>query len=429
MDCHALPNELIPDSYYAKGDCINGENTELIKKLESKNPKTLILTKDKEGNLIYAMYSPIISLDITKFPFYEKNKGQIIYIYMVLSIDNIGVYDVNEAGIVGVKYFINGIIAPENRVYLSKGDHLLCLEINADEYETGGVILNENGDIFKYVQKTINFFTKGLNSYVNAIDKVCGLDNFLSSDYCKEKLKNDTIMNEIIKKKCTLEDGAFSEESYNKCLEIINLSLNLDSKINSSLSKDINTYVNDWILAKLSASELSSLTSKDISIVNHFIDILKKQNGGLNVILTEKVQNDLAEYCSKKYGDVFSIENDDTTCGKIYNDEIVLNYLGKSGPIYKSKQDMKYSYCSNGGINGKIRYEHDKKCLDEMKENDFMENTIENRCSGASMYLDTYCWGRMTIENYILIIVLFIAILFILKYTVLSNNRRKQKIQ
>jgi hypothetical protein len=417
-NCSPLENNLIYNSYYTSGLCLSNKDPEnnqskinIIKKMESNFPKTLIISRNQAGEVLYVMYTPNIATDTSKFPFSSHTpNNQIINMFMILSITEDDIYSLNPLSSDpnipnysydgSLKYYINGVILDNNNNFrLSTGDHILCVEFDTTKSTNPlqEIALRKNkslGDaniLSEVVVKSINFVSKVSNNYNNALSNACTPDNYLTSKYCKDLIKNDTILNDLVKNNCLIaKDGSFAFIGSTICSNIIDSAMNKSVDINSLLSKDIYNAVSGWVYKNLSSSvNLSAMNDLEISRLNSIFDILKKQSDGLAIMNNSDVQVEIAKYCSESAGDVFDIADDNTLCGKIYNNADVSEYRKEGSSIGDSIKNIKYNYCTqtSNSINGGFRYENDDKCLEEMKRNDFMKNTINERC-----YLNTK-WG------------------------------------
>ena len=422
-------------AYYLDGHCVINTDPvnkdtkhNLLKKLESNSPKTLVVSKSKRGKLLYVMYIPSMpatGTDLLPYsPFtmvwgstitYEKSyfHGQIIYMYYIITITEEADYRISTEDAsfaASLKYYINGVPVDDYLVRLMPGDYLLCVEFDSSKASKplDGLKITKgftsNNLIYSLVVKNINFYTQVGDKYTETINNVCTPDTYLTSEYCKGLLKNDITANDLVKNKClTNVNGELLYTGGELCSNVIDAVLDKTGEVNQSLATDLYNSVVKWFTSKISSSStLSGMTSEEIAKLNSMLDKIKKYSNTVPGIDKSSVRTEIAKYCTDSSGDVFSVPNDSSICGKIYNDESLVNYNNillssdktLASEINQSKEKLKYNYCTKKDASGVLRYENDKSCQEEIINNKFLNTDIEKRCIDNGAWVgDAFCDG------------------------------------
>ncbi len=409
------------NSSYAPGFCISDKQLinrdskdKLIKSLESKNPRTLVIGKNGVGNISYVMYLPIAPTFSTANLPYSANAGvQSLNIYFIITVDSEDTYKFTVGDSTNqhaFKFYINGVLLDGMLAKLAIGDYLICLEIdiNAARVHVNNISVTTNSTattkpLDKLVVKPINFYTQFGDKYTETLNNVCTPENYLTSDYCKGLLKDSITANDSIKNKClTSSNGSYVYTGTELCSNIIDAALNKTGEINVGLASDLYNSVSTWFSNKISLStNLSSMTPSELSKLNYMFDRLKTYSGTIPGIESQTTRTELAKYCSTSSGDVFAVPNDNSFCGKIYNDSSLVNYNNinlssnktLATEINESKEKLKYAYCTKLNEDGTYRYENNSTCKEEYKTNSFLNADINKRCIVDNKWNsgDKYC--------------------------------------
>lgn len=409
-------------SLNAPGYCISDKRVEnvdaknkLIKSLESKKPLTLIIARNGAGKIAYVAYMPIAPTFSTANLPYNSTTFNIttLNIYFILTIDVEDTYRFiagDSTNQNAFKYYVNGVPLDINTAKLAPGDYLICLEINTIAAKTYinniSVVTNSTATtktLDKLVIKPINFYTQVGDKYTETLNNVCTPDNYLTSEYCKGLIKDSITANDSVKNRCLVSsNGSYVYTGTEVCSNIIDAALNKTGEINAGLSADLYNAVSTWFSGKISlSSNLSAMTPVELSKISYMFDRLKAYSGTIPGIQTQATRAELAKYCTTSSGDVFSVPNDNTLCGKVYNDPALVTYNNMSlssnkalaAEIDKSKEDLKYAYCTKLNADGTYRYENDPKCKEEYKTNTFLNTDIKQRCVANNKWnsADKYC--------------------------------------
>lgn len=429
---------------YVKGDCITNtdpvndyEKSKLIKTLELNSPKTFIISKDGLTNkILYVLYSKEMPSSSSSFlPYDSTNPFQIIYKYFIITITTEDVYRFEAYYVSDIKtttFYINGIPLEskltlsgsyankriEANAKLSAGDYFVCFETRSSDIKNnmvGSCAIQDMRNIAyrndftvpsltPYVIKSVNFYTQANSKYADTLGTVCTPDNYLSSDYCKELIKSGNTLNETVLSKCmTNVNGTLVFSGDDTCSDVIENVLNKSTNVNTNLSTDIYKAVEKWFTSKLgSSANLGSMTIEELTKLNYLFDKLKTYNGFIPSLDKLSTRTEIAKYCESKAGDVFSIANDNSLCGKIYNDTSLVNYnnpqltnnTALATEIGNSKEKLKLNYCYTPQSDGKYRFQSDPLCAEEIKTNNFLNDKIMERCTyaGVAPFEEQYCY-------------------------------------
>ncbi len=432
---------------YVKGDCITNtdsvndyEKSKLIKTLELNNPRTLIISKDGlTGKIIYVLYSKDTPRSSGySLPYAKTNPHQIIYKYFIVSITTEDIYRFEVYDIYDSKnatFYINGIPleskltltgdAANRRIEasarLTTGDYFICLETVSKDVasqSSGTFTIQDMRNVANrrdafipgvetYVTKPINFYTQANSKYADTLSTVCTPDNYLTSDYCKDLIKTGNTLNETVLSKCmTNVNGTLVFSGNDTCSNVIDSVLNKSADINTNLSTDIYKAVENWFTGKISSStNLGSMSIEELAKLNYLFDKLKSYNDFVPSLDKQSTRIELAKYCESKAGDVFSIADDNSLCGKIYNDTSLVNYnnpkltnnTALATEIGNSKEKLKLNYCYKPQSDGTYRFQSDPLCAEEIKTNNFLNDKIVERCTyaGVAPFEEKYCYDLL----------------------------------
>ena len=435
-------------SMYADGFCVEDtsiENSEargkLLKYLESINPKTLTICKGPSNQILYVHYSPNPPSASTAFLPYQSTqyKKESLYIYFIISIDLEDVYRFELYGRTNTIYstvYINGVPldtkpmsgtastykSVEASARLTPGDYFVCIEmatgVIGENSDLGGVGLqpmskiavrniNSYSAIDSYIKKYVNFYTQVSDKYNNALSNVCTVDNYTSSEYCKDLIKNTSTINDLVLSKClTNVNGNLLYTGIDVCTAVVDSVMAKSADVNSSLSTSIYKAVETWFTNKTSLSEnLSAMTTEELAKINVMFDKIKLYSGTIPGIEKASTRTQLVAYCEKTAGDVFNISNNNTLCGKLYNDTSLVNYnnpaltnnTDSAAEIGASKDKLKLSYCNKSQANGTYRFQTDVKCQEEIKNSNLLNTDVMNRCTyaGSPPFQEKYCYDLL----------------------------------
>lgn len=435
-------------SLYANGFCVednSAENSEargkLFKSLESINPKTLTICKGSANQILYVHYSPNPPSSSTAFLPYQTTefKKEALYTYFIISIDLEDVYRFELYGRTNTIYstvYINSVPldtkpmtgtastykSVEAYARLTPGDYFVCIEMAigtvGDSSHLDGVGLqpmskiavrniNSYANIDLYVKKYVNFYTQVSNKYNSALSAVCTVDNYTSSEYCKDLIKNTSTINDLVLSKClTNVNGSLIYTGSDVCTAVVDSVMNKSANINSSLTTSIYKAVETWFTNKTSLSEnLSAMTTEELAKLNVMFDKIKLYSGTIPGIEKAGTRAQLVAYCEKTAGDVFNISNDNTLCGKLYNDTSLVNYnnsaltnnTASATEIGSSKDKLKLTYCNKPQADGTYRFQTDDKCQEEIKNSNLLNTDVMNRCTyaGSPPFREKYCYDLL----------------------------------
>jgi hypothetical protein len=431
----------------APGFCINNNNianreakNNIIKELESKSPKTLIISRDNNsGQIIHVFYSTqtpatgtqLLNFYSSSYPTSTAYPSYTIFQYFIISIAEEETYRFETYGATAaamyVKIYVNGVplevVQSEGYINqssglarLTPGDYFICVEYKATEsshylnamgIQNMGKIATRTpsnyATISEYVVKPVNFFTIANSKYNEALSSACNANNYTTSEYCMNLIKTSPTLNENVLSTClTKVDGNYIYSGGDVCSSVINSVMSKSPDVNSSLSSTIFKSVESWALSKMKTEvSLSSMTIEELAKLNSMFDKIREYNGVPPGLDSSDIRNQIVAYCEKKTGDDIGVANDGSFCGKIYNDANLVNYnnpLSSNNPILvkeigDSKQKLKVNYCDSLDANGVKRYESDEKCLNEIKNKGWLNELVYNRCAPGGKWNidDKYC--------------------------------------
>jgi len=410
------------NSSYAAGFCITDPRdvnkdakNKLIKSLESKTPRTLVISRSGLGKVMYVMYIPMApTFSTANMPFSSTTLNpQILNIYFIITVDVEETYRFtagDASNQAAIKFYVNGVRVQNILAKLTPGDHLVCLEIDMSKTTThiSNISITTNSTattkpLDKLVVKPINFYTQVGDKYIETLNSVCTPENYLTSEYCKGLLKDSITANDSVKNKCLISsNGSYAYTGTEVCSDIIDAALNKTGEINQALSTDLYNAVSTWFSGKISlSSNLSSMTVLEIGKLNSMFDKLKTYSGIVPGLELQATRAEVAKYCNSVAGDVFSIPKDTSLCGKIYNDTALATYNNinttsnktLAAEINQSKEKLKYDYCTKLNADDTYRYETDDLCKTEYKTNSFLNADINKRCIVDNKWnsADKYC--------------------------------------
>ncbi len=384
----------------------------LITTMESKNPKVLVIGKS-EDRVMFIQYTNNATYNKSQIPYSNTDLGKkmTIFMYFIMTVKTTDKYRLEAMNNSGdCEFFVNGI--PMNKsaasgagfvgwwtpyVTLTSGDYFICVSFDISKStaseEMFSPYIRKFGDsqtltasaITLYTDKPINFVSNLNSEKLSADANFCNADNYTTSEYCKQLIKEGLTLNNSIKAKCFVNNSYVGDE---KCSSLINLSILKKPDVNSELMEFVNSEVTKWFKNKISS--LGSASVSDVSKLNSLFVNLRDLHGNFEKLFDESTQTAIVSFCEPKAGDVPMYMNNDTICGKIYRMDNVQNY-----PKIRESQDrIMTNYCKKDDGTGKKRYETDVKwCSPVLSGYDLLNTEIINRCSpnGKWNIDDKYC--------------------------------------
>ncbi len=441
MDCKVGNIGNYEGLVYLNGGCLSNdsylsdeEKNSLMLELEGSYPKTLIIYRDdltqKIMRVIYSINAPDFGTKIfTLYSNVEETQKHTVFQYFILSIPTVDIYrlEAYSTNYVSSKFYINGVPLETNSttanrsdsiVKLTPGDYLTCVEYSSDSsskylYGVGIQPMSEitsridsnPAPILNYVSKSINFFTKSNSKYMDALKEACTTDNYMSSDFCKNLIKTTPNLNDIVLSTClTKVDGNYVYSGGEVCSTLVDAAMAKNPDINERLSSSVFKSVEKWVLDKMSTeASLSAMTPTALAKLNYMFDKVREYNGVPVGFDSSEVRNQIAVYCEKNAGDTISIPNDNSLCGKVFNDSKLVDYndplysknVALANQIGDAKQRIRLKYCDAVDANGVKRYETDPGCKEEIKNNLWLNDLVYERCApnGRWNIDDKYCNG------------------------------------